>query len=132
MAREWLAPDKRRPNAATKRGTLAAGSSSRAKAAVVESEFLVLRQNKLTAEYDLQRVLMLGTTRIVEADVERGENVVTLDTSDLCGMELIEFADADMGPVITCELACQCHETGQFGNFVETEQYGFIGHGSPP
>jgi hypothetical protein len=70
----------------------------------VESEFLVLRQNKATGEYDTQRVLMIGASRITEADVEHGETVVTLDTSGLCSVETIEFSDGnDMGPVVQLE-----------------------------
>ena len=70
----------------------------------VESEFLVLRQNQATGEYDQQRVLMIGQSRITEADVERGDTVVALDTSDLVHVEEISFgAGEEMGPVVRAE-----------------------------
>jgi hypothetical protein len=78
--------------------------ASRASRIQVESEFLVLRQNQATGEYDQQRVLMIGASRITEADVERGDTVVTLDTTDLVHVEEIVFGSGEeMGPVVRAE-----------------------------
>lgn len=73
----------------------------------VEGEFIVLRQNKVSGEYDLQRILLLNSSFIMEADVEKGETVVTLSTSDLCSVELIEFSDgsSDLGPAVKMEFS---------------------------
>ena len=86
----------------SKRG-LAATTEASSKQ-IIESEFLVLRQNPNSGDYDLQRILMFaGGTQLIEADVENGETVVTLNTGDLRSVEQIEFGDNNMGPVVRLE-----------------------------